>query len=211
MGLIKSEFFISNLCHTPPSHITSLCCWLFKSFRRQFLCCPWWFRRVLVYSIEGKDFPRGSVAALRGKLSWLWGATGSHCTANLTQEIYWERHRWWLPVLRREAAGIWAGGELYKRFLWTEFFRVEISTVEIGRISSSGIGGFDSFSNPEFGLNLLPSNKTQQVQQCFSSGIFVSVHVSPGLLCFLLNLFWSDVHEGNHDLLISPFAMLMCG
>ena len=44
-----------------------------------------------------------SAKTLRGKVSWRLGArnaTKSHCTTNLTQEIYWER-------LKRVDASIW--------------------------------------------------------------------------------------------------------
>lgn len=36
----------------------------------------------------------------------------SHCTTNLTHEIYWKRPRGWLPLLGWEAAKSWAGGRL---------------------------------------------------------------------------------------------------
>lgn len=42
--------------------------------------------------VSGKGFHSGSVAALRGKLSWKLGAK-SHCKTNFTQEFYWERSK----------------------------------------------------------------------------------------------------------------------
>lgn len=61
-----------------------------------------------------------SVVALRGKVSWQSGTKDtikSHHTTNHTREIYWERHKRWLPLLRWEVAENWVGGWLTQGFL----------------------------------------------------------------------------------------------
>lgn len=61
----------------------------------------------------------------------LRNTTTSHCTTNLTQEIYWERYKkvaaspWWRNSRKRSGR---------QAFLVVEFSRVEISREGIGKV-----------------------------------------------------------------------------
>ena len=56
------------------------------------------------YSSEGKGFPNGSVAVLRGKMSWQQGAKKYHKLTPYNKPLEKDA-RGWLPWLRQEARG----------------------------------------------------------------------------------------------------------
>ena len=140
----------------------------------------------------GKNLPSGSVVALRGNVFWLWGATGSHCTTNLTQEIYWERHRWWLPMLHREAAGIWAEGKFYKGFLRAGFSRIGFPWWGLEVFWVLGSVGLVAFQTQKWGWTFYPKTRSQQRPTLLLFRNICGCSCVTWSSFFLLNLFWSD-------------------